>query len=448
MANIASPAAPPITLPEGAPPSPPPPPPPLDMHKVAVARLWAVQRHPYLTAALFASPVVSAPGLNRVAVDRSWRLYLDPALVASWSVEILGSLLVHHAGHLVRDHAGRAASAGVDRRTSGRWALAAEAEINDDLIGTGLRLPDDRVIPQDLGWVPGRLAEEYFATPTRNFDREPADSGSGVDGLPRDWEQPTEATGGLPPGEQHLLRCQVAEAVLNHCREGLGRLSAGWRRWATEMLEPKVDWRRVLAAEIRKGLGAVSGRVDYTYRRPSRRAAACPGVVLPALQRPVPEIVVLCDTSGSMNDEALAGILAEVDGVVKSVGVARNRLRVMSVDAAVHSVRRVSSASQVELRGGGGTDMRAGLAAAARLRPTPTVAIVLTDGLTPWPAEPPKPMAVIVGLVARAASGGDPWAAPDWARVVTLDSLDSLDAVTSGTSSASVGAAAGPTRDS
>ena len=44
------------------------------------------------------------------------------------------------------------------------WALAADAEINDDLIGTGLRLPESRVVPQELGWAPGRLAEEYFHT--------------------------------------------------------------------------------------------------------------------------------------------------------------------------------------------------------------------------------------------------------------------------------------------
>ncbi|MGQ0744898.1 MAG: vWA domain-containing protein [Acidimicrobiales bacterium] len=415
-------------------PEPPPPPPPLDHHKIAVARLWAVQRHPYLTAALFASPVVASPGLGRVGVDSSWRLYVDPALVAAWSVEVLGSILVHHAGHLIRDHAGRARSAGVDRGSSRRWGLAAEAEINDDLIGSGLRLPDGRVTPQDLGWSPGRLAEEYFHTPTRRPDEEfEADSGSGVDGLERDWELPGEMGGGLPPGEGHLLRCQVAEAVMRYGKEGLGRLSAGWKRWAADQLAPKVDWRRVLAAEIRKGLSTVSGRADYSYRRPSRRAAACPGVILAGMERPVPEVVVICDTSGSMSPEALAGVLAEVDGVVRSVGVARNRLRVMSVDAAVQKVQRVSSGAQVDLRGGGGTDMRVGLAAVARLKPRPSVAVILTDGLTPWPAEPPKRLSVVVGLVARSATGAGPWAAPEWARVVTIDEpLAAISAASTG----------------
>ena len=63
---------------------------------------------------------------------------------------LLGALLVHHAGHLVRDHAGRAKSLGVERKMNKDWALAADAEINDDLIGTGLRMPDDRIVPRGV----------------------------------------------------------------------------------------------------------------------------------------------------------------------------------------------------------------------------------------------------------------------------------------------------------
>ena len=392
----------------------------LDTHKLALARLWAVRRHPYLTAAIFASPVISAPGLGKAALDESWRLYIDPDVVDHWSIEVLGSLLVHHAGHLVRDHAGRARSLGVERHLSKDWALAADAEINDDLVGTGLRLPDDRVIPQELGWKPGRLAEEYFHTRHLETESEP-DCGSASDGLVRDWELRGDDGSGLPPGERHLLRCQVANDVLRFTREGVGRLSAGWRRWAEEMLEPKVDWRRVLAAEIRKGITTVSGRVDYTYRRPSRRAHVSPNVILPALERPVPEVVILCDTSGSMVDELLARVLVEVDGLLKGVGVARNSVRVIAVDAAVKTVQRVASARQVQLVGGGGTDMGAGIEAAARMRPRPSIVVVLTDGMTPWPEEAPKGLQIVVGLIEDVPGrGARPWAAPAWARVVHI----------------------------
>jgi predicted metal-dependent peptidase len=392
----------------------------LNTHKLLAARLWAVRRYPYLTAALFASPVISSPGVKSAAVDESWRLYVDPEFVDRTSIEILGGLLVHHAGHLVRDHSGRARHAGVHGGSGKDWALAADAEINDDLVGTGLRLPDDRVVPHDLGWKAGRLAEEYYRAPHKDTDSEP-DCGSGSDSRHREWELDPTHPGGLPPGEQHLLRSQVAAEVLDFAKGGAGRLSAGWKRWAEDMLDPKVDWRRVLAAEIRKGLSQVSGRVDYTYRRPSRRASASPDIVMPALERPVPEVLVLCDTSGSMGDDDLATVLAEVDGLLKGVGLARNRVRVMAVDAAVQAVQNVSNARQINLVGGGGTDMGAGLVAAAKLRPRPSVIVVLTDGMTPWPAEAPKGMQVVVGIIGNPARGGHPWAAPKWARVVPID---------------------------
>jgi len=394
----------------------------LDTGKLVLARLWAVGRHPYLAAAIFASPVIAAPGLGKVTVDESWRLYVDPDLVAQWSVEILGSLLVHHAGHLVRDHAGRARNLGVERHSSKNWALAADAEINDDLVGTGLRLPDSRVVPQELGWKPGRLAEEYFHTKHTETDNEP-DCGSGSDSQVRDWEMGGDQGSGMPPGERHLLRSQVANDVLRYMREGRGRLSAGWKRWAENQLDPKVDWRRVLAAEIRKGVSTVTGRVDYTYRRPSRRAHATPGIVLPALERPVPEVAVVADTSASMSEAQLARLLAEIDGVLKGVGLARGQIRVLSVDAAVKSVRRVATAAAVDLVGGGGTDMGAGLEAVGRLRPRPSVVVILTDGLTPWPDAAPKAMKVVICMVTneQQGRGGRPWAAPEWARVVHVD---------------------------
>jgi predicted metal-dependent peptidase len=199
-------------------------------------------------------------------------------------------------------------------------------------------------------------------------------------------------------------------------------MANSWVRWAEDLLEPKVDWRKALGAELRKGVGAVSGRVDYTYRRPSRRASVSGDVVLPALERPVPDVAVVCDTSGSMSEAQLGRVLVEVDGLLRSLGVARTRVRVLAADAAVHTVQKVANAGQLRLVGGGGTDMRAGIEAAVRLRPRPSVVVVLTDGMTPWPAQRPKGVQVVVGLIgADEARGGRPWAAPAWARVVHID---------------------------
>jgi len=47
----------------------------------------------------------------------------------------------------------------------------------------------------------------------------------------------------------------------------------------------------------------------------------------------------------------------------------QTRVKVVAVDTAVQAARRVSRAAEVQLAGGGGTDIGAGIEAAASLRP-------------------------------------------------------------------------------
>jgi predicted metal-dependent peptidase len=385
---------------------------PAERAAVEAARLWAATRFPYLAAAVFASPVVTMEGIGTVAVDEAWRLYVDPEVLSGWSSEQLGAVLVHHASHLVRDHAGRARTLGVGDDDSRAWVDAADAEINDDLAEAGLPLPGTPVRPEHLGAEPGRFAEEYFAATRSRQGQGSCDRcGSGADGLPRSYEVPS---GGLDSYARGLLRCQIATEICRYGRQP-GVVPSGLLRWAEALLGARVDWRRLLAAELRAAIADVAGLVDYTYRRPSRRASVAGAVVLPALRRPVPEVAVVCDTSGSMTDDLLAQSLAEVEGVLRAAGLRRS-VRVLACDAAVQAVRRVTRSSQVELAGGGGTDMGRGIAAAAALRPRPSVVVVLTDGYTPWPAAPPAGVRVVVGLLDE---GGPP--APSWARTVRIE---------------------------
>jgi len=387
---------------------------------VAAARLWATGRFPYLATGLFGAEVVAAPDSGTVSVDEHWRMRADPDLVAGWTAAQLGSVLVHHVCHLLRTHGERAQAVGVGPRDAGNWVRAADAEINDDLIPAGLDLPGQPVLPRDLGAENGLLAEQYFAA--RTTDRsgqkgaEPdqasdwLDCGSGADGVRREGE----GAAGLPAWQAELLRRQVAQDVIAHSKQA-GTVPGGLLRWAREILSPKVNWRTLLAAELRRAVAEVSGAVDYSYRRPSRRASVAGNVVLPALRRPVPEVAVVCDTSGSMTEDLLAAALAEVEGLMRALGMAR-QVRVLACDTAVGPAQRVNSARQVQLVGGGGTNMGTGIAAAAALRPRPAVTVVLTDGYTPWPAYAPKGTRVVVGLIGPGAP-----AAPSWARSVRVE---------------------------
>jgi len=401
---------------------------------LAAARLWAATKFPYLATGVFGAQVIAERGSGAVSVDESWRMHADPELTAAWTPAQLGSVLIHHVCHLLRTHGERAQATGVRPDEAHTWVRAADAEINDDLVPAGLDLPGRPVLPYDLRAADGLLAEQYFEgirasaregkdggrgagrgdRSGESADEETAggwvDCGSGADGMPRSGQQP----GGLPGWQADLLRRQVALDVVAHGKLP-GTVPAGLLRWAKEVLSPKVNWRVLLAAELRRAVAEVAGAVDYSYRRPSRRSAVAGQVVLPALRRPVPEVAVVCDTSGSMTADLLAMVLAEVEGLLRALGLAR-QVRVLACDTAVGPAQRVSSARQVRLIGGGGTNMGAGIAAAAALRPRPAVTVVLTDGHTPWPAEPPKGMRIVVGLIGPRAPD-----APPWARAVRVE---------------------------
>ncbi|MFF3499984.1 VWA-like domain-containing protein [Streptomyces sp. NPDC003247] len=385
----------------------------LDMTKLLAARYRAASDRPYLASALYALTLVPSPEVPTMGVDRHWRCYVSPAFVDATPVEELAGVWVHEVAHLLRDHHGRADRLpAADQRDRHRVNVAQDCEINDDLLADGLRLPDGRVEPRLFGLPTGQLFEAYL-------ERLPAhvrghDCGSGAHGCPTPWDLPGSA-GPTPLGEveAQALRRHTAEAMRAHQRSR-GTLPAGWQRWAEEVLEPTVDWRQALSGAVREAAAWAGGAVDYTYRRPSRRTPALRGVVLPSLRRPLPRVAVVVDTSGSMGDAELAAALGEVTGVLREVGVRGNRVTVLACDADVHAVSRVTATEQIALGGGGGTDMRVGIAAALAARDRPSIVVVLTDGYTPWPDETPS-CRLIAALI-----GAEAPQPPGWVETVRI----------------------------
>jgi predicted metal-dependent peptidase len=398
---------------------------------LVAARLVAVTQAPYLAHALFTVSSVAAEGLGTFAVDRGWRLYVDPVTLDDWGAQLAGGVLVHEVGHLLRAHAERADQLGSDYDHD-RWNVATDASLNDDLLAAGIRLPDGVVTPSRLGLEDGGIEEVYYAQladrhsatrsgATRSGTRATdAGCGSGAGGPSSPWELPADdhSAPGLGQADASMVRRQVAQAVreytANHSR---GTFPAGWQRWADATLAgPQVPWRKVLASAVRRAIAHAAGCSDYTYRRPGRRRI--PRVVTPALQRPLLTVAVVVDTSGSMGQSELDAALSEIRGVIRAAGIGPQGLLVLACDAQVGATTRVRRASDVWLVGGGGTDMRVGIAAAEAARPKPDVVVVLTDGYTPWPDRPTEARlvaAIIGGHSATAASQ-----APDWATTVVV----------------------------
>jgi predicted metal-dependent peptidase len=162
-----------------------------------------------------------------------------------------------------------------------------------------------------------------------------------------------------------------------------------------KQLEPKVDWRNELPHTLNGAVATARERMDYTWTRPSRRASALPDIVLPGMWKPIPRVKLVLDTSASIGDHQTGAGITELGGILQALG-GQVEVNVICIDSAVHSAISVFNADDVEVLGGGGTDLRVGIAHAMEDPPPPDVLIVVTDMETPWPEERPECDAIII----------------------------------------------------
>jgi predicted metal-dependent peptidase len=400
-----------------------------DLDRIAAAKLWLVSRTglgvdaprdlPYLAHALYALIPVMSSSVPRIACDEYWRLYVNPSWLADASTRDVAAELVHVTWHLLHDHANRARDIGVSTSTAREWKRACDLAIAHMLRPDGL-MPDEFVSPADMRLPDGLSAEEYYAAvsglPASSSSDGPPEAGcgSGCDGLNRSWELPPGLDiGEVEYGDAAQIRRLVAIAYREHITDRGDTPGDAWR-WTKDILEPTIPWAPLLAAAVRRAVAWTNGNTHYTYSRRSRRQSALPDFVLPGTRRPVPNVAVVVDTSGSIDDTLLSRALGEVDGALRGLGVSDASVTVLACDAAVQTVAKIRNVRESNLAGGGGTDMRKGIAAAADLRPKPDLIVVFTDGYTPWPEEPPAGSAVIAGILGRKEHALPP--SPAWAK--------------------------------
>jgi predicted metal-dependent peptidase len=395
------------------------------------ARVRASYQRAYFAPALFTLIPVKTDQIASMAVDTRWRLYYNDEWVAAHSVEENAAVLIHEVSHLLREHEARKQATAVKNPTL--WNTATDCEINDDLTAEGLPLPDDPPLPGKYGLLTGENAETYYrqlyvqgSDPTTELHTRAGagiDCGSGAHGEPRPWELPDDdgSPGGVPgvdPVKAQLVRRDVAQRLLDRSGDA-GDAPLGWRRWATMVLAPKVDYMATIRHAVRKALrDSTLGRYDRTYKRPHRRQACYGEFLMPSFHQPRPRPGFLIDTSGSMEDTQLARAVAELGGLTRQLGYS-TEVVVACCDVVVHDVKKVFNAAQLEMYGGGGTDIGAGLRwFIDRKRGPIDLLVIVTDCQTPWPEEtPPFPVITI-----RVGDGDPPpWGEQGANKVITIE---------------------------
>jgi predicted metal-dependent peptidase len=451
----------------------------MDATHYSAACYAADRAAPYLAVGRATLRVVWTQEVPLAGADEHWRLYLNPDRFPALPIPEAAYVLLHEVGHVVRKHGDRRRAIGAEKQewniaadaelNSAQWpGLACPAQgVTPDSLGMppGLLAEDyhsrlreqaekqqskqrqGQGQPQDSddgegdgeqqgepsqddgsggkgegqGQQPGTPGKQGKPKTGKGKAKQQGDpsggqgsgSGSASDGERRPWELDPDDTDapGLQGAEAAAARMAVAAAIREYqAGHGRGDMLGGWGLWAESVLSPVVPWNSKLRAAVTSGLSRI-GLGSQSYSRVRERNGVC----LPRHVRRVPSVVIVADTSGSMGsgrNTPWHRALSESIGIARAVG----SVTVVWCDMGATIQRGVRSLRDVRPTGGGGTDMRIGIAAADALRgdDRPDVIITITDGETPWPKTPPR--AKHIAVIVR--DGGS---APLWGETVRVE---------------------------
>lgn len=281
-----------------------------------------------------------------------------------------------------------------------------------DECGDWARMPDDGCCDERFR---GMDAARVYKILKKEQEERGGEGGSGQ-GEPldhHDWEGAQE----LSEGEKRELERQIDSAIRQGALMAGKGVGSGEDLGIGELLEPKVDWRRLMREFITE---TCAGRDLSTWRRPNRRMVG-QGIFMPSTySEKVGELVIAIDTSGSISNSGLRAMLSEVKGICETVKP--SAVRVLYWGSGVvgeevyenHELDRLIESTKP--KDGGGTDVMCVSEHLEKNNIKPQAVIVLTDGYVPnwgrWTA--PVLWCVLDNKNAR----------PDCGRVVHIDTND------------------------
>jgi predicted metal-dependent peptidase len=372
--------------------------------------------------------------------------------------------LLHECCHLFAHDSERADEHGVAPRDRMTFNVSADCANNDDLIDAGCTsLAEHAMTPSKIGAPDYQTAEFYFdflkqtqdddegddsqggqpssgdgkgqssgnSSPGDDSDEEWAGCGSAAGGekAPCELDPEDDANGAAPAAndaEVKIIDIATATEIKEYASKHPGKTPRGLVEHAEQILKPsELGWRQILSAAVRRAAASRSGDFDTTYsrrnRRQSHRVYGEGSIIQPGIESPVPRLVIVRDTSGSMGADELNMVTKEVDGIAKQLGVRGENLIVLDVDAEVAASRKYRRATDLaEIAGRGGTDMRVGIEAASVLRPAPSAIVVITDGWTPWPDVKTRVPVVACIVGSGASDAAILHSIPNWIVVVKV----------------------------
>lgn len=273
--------------------------------------------------------------------------------------------LAHEVMHLVLMHHTRR-----EERNPQKWNVAADYAINNHLIAEGFILPRGGLVDDQYADMSTEHIYNVLPEPPQGWDSVAVDSGKCGGVLDHPDSDGTGGTASAIESELTVAINQAAEAA-----KAQGKLSANMQTLVSDVTEPKVDWKAVLARFLRS-----NNKSDFTWARPNRRFIGS-GLYLPSLHNPcLEEIAIAVDTSGSISDEELQQFTSETSYILHELNP--DRVQFIQCDSEINQVTEYTRESlplKVEYQGRGGTLFRPVIDYINDKHPNVAALVYLTD---------------------------------------------------------------------
>ena len=331
------------------------------------ARTQLILDHPFFGQLALRLPLVEKPGIPTAAVDGK-HIYYNPDFMAKHNGEETKTILAHEVMHCVFDHIGRRSD-----RDHRKWNQAGDYVIN-------LALTDAGFSPV-AGWLHSTAYRDK--TTDEVYTMLPDNDGPDGPGDPLDDCMDSD----LDDVTATATDWKIATIQAANMARSEGKLPASLARFVEELTAPKIDWKAMLRRFITE-----TAKDDYSWQRPNRFFMN-QGFILPSLfSETMGEIVVVIDTSGSINQHTLDAFGSEIKAIVQ--GARPSKTHVIYCDAEVNHVDEYGPNDELmfAMHGGGGTDFRPPFDYVAEKSIKPVCLVYLTDLYGTWGAAPEFPV--------------------------------------------------------
>lgn len=357
----------------------------LTRDQVLRAKISVVMDQPFY-ATLMMRKMFEPDSSIETAVTNGKVVRYNPEWVESLSFEQLKGVICKMVMHTAMMHHTRRGD-----RDEDLWNQACDYAIGPILKDSGFHMPEGFRYDEQYR---DQSAEEIY----KLLGKKPGNKDPDGDGGPPPDKQPGQQPGDQPcggvedaPADVNIqeaeaeAKMELAQAMQMAKQAGKG-VPGNMDRFF-ELLQPKVSWREVIARFLSE-----PARNDYTFSRPNKRYLQS-GFVMPSLYSlEVGEIVLIGDTSISMDKDALNRVGTEMHDVASSFNA---HMTALWVDEEFQGVQCFEPDEELKLepKGGGGTDFRPGFEWLEKNNIIPKSVIYFTDGeCHDFPKEPEYPV--------------------------------------------------------